>query len=275
MHWSVDTIRGDGAGRGRNSGHGVVIGPCILKTMGKFLDRNSFSGSPHDDPYGSSTNTCSEIKNSLHQFSPLAYFLPARMRSCGVAFDGRGIFAAGRGTTTLNVMDSVRFGRALGVGARAAAKSLVGAASAATSPNPRATSATQTRPVQSAATTPQRTASSRPAANQPVQQVARTAQQARRTTEGVARGGKRFGEAVWSPFVRLSGVLWLEFTGVFFGIFGLYALSGAWKLRENMHEKPGAHDAHIHFLMAAVMGVVFTYFCVSSFLRARRRERAR
>lgn len=75
--------------------------------------------------------------------------------------------------------------------------------------------------------------------------------------------------------MRLSGVLWLEFTGVFFGIFGLYALSGAWKLRENMHEKPGAHDAHIHFLMAAVMGVVFTYFCVSSFLRARRRERAR
>jgi hypothetical protein len=117
--------------------------------------------------------------------------------------------------------------------------------------------------------------SSPPAAKQPVQQAARTAQQARRASEGVARGGKRFGEAVWSPFVRLSGVLWLEFTGVFFGIFGLYALTGAWKLRENLHEKPGAHDAHIHFLMAAVMGVVFTYFCVSSFLRARRRERAR
>jgi hypothetical protein len=91
----------------------------------------------------------------------------------------------------------------------------------------------------------------------------------------MARGGKRFGEAVWSPFVRLSGVLWLEFTGVFFGIFALYALSGAWKLREHLHEKPGSHDAHVHFLMAAIMGVVFTYFCVSSFLRARRRERAR
>jgi hypothetical protein len=183
-----------------------------------------------------------------------------------------GIFAAGRGTTTLNGMDSVRFGRALGVGARAAAKTLVGAVDAATSPNPRASSTTtQARPAQSAGA--QRTTTSRPAAAQATQQVARTAQQARRATEGVARGGKRFGEAVWSPFVRLSGVLWLEFTGVFFGIFALYALSGAWKLREYIHEKPGSHDAHVHFLMAAIMGVVFTYFCVSSFLRARRRER--
>jgi hypothetical protein len=174
-------------------------------------------------------------------------------------------------------MDSVRFGRALGVGARAAAKTLVGAVDAATSPNPRGSSATthaaQARPAQSAGT--QRTTASRPTAAQTTQQVARTAQQARRATEGVARGGKRFGEAVWSPFVRLSGVLWLEFTGVFFGIFALYALSGAWKLREYMREKPGHHDAHVHFLMAGIMGVVFTYFCVSSFLRARRKERVR
>jgi len=105
--------------------------------------------------------------------------------------------------------------------------------------------------------------------------VVRTAEQARRATEGVARGGKRFGEAVWKPFVRLSGVLWLEFTGVFFGIFAVYALSGAWKLREHLHEKAGNHDAHVHFLMAAIMGTVFAYFCVSSFLRARRRERTR
>ena len=173
-------------------------------------------------------------------------------------------------------MDSVRFGRALGVGARAAAKTLVGAVDAATSPNPRASSGTaQAGPSQNSGASTQRrtTAAGRPAAAQATQQAVRTAQQARRATEGVARGGKRFGEAVWSPFVRLSGVLWLEFTGVFFGIFALYALSGAWKLREYIHEKPGSHDQHVHFLMAAIMGVVFTYFCVSSFLRARRRER--
>lgn len=166
-------------------------------------------------------------------------------------------------------MDSVRFGRALGVGARAAAKSLAGAVDAATSPNPRGSAKTPARPTQST------TASARPAAAATAQQVVRTAEQARRATEGVARGGKRFGEAVWRPFVRLSGVLWLEFTGVFFGIFAVYALSGAWKLREHLHEKAGNHDAHVHFLMAAIMGTVFAYFCVSSFLRARRRERTR
>lgn len=99
--------------------------------------------------------------------------------------------------------------------------------------------------------------------------------QAKRTTAGVAQGSKRFGEAVWRPFVRLSGVLWLEFTGVFFGIFGLYAATGAWKLRGDLHETATNHDAHVHFLMSAVMAVVFLYFCVSSFARANRRGKAR
>ena len=172
-------------------------------------------------------------------------------------------------------MDSVRFGRALGVGARAAAKTLVTAVDAATSPNPSAgkkqqpVNSSQPRP---AANNPPRTASPRAAVSQ---QVTRTATQAKRTTEGVARGGKRFGEAVWRPFVRLSGVLWLEFTGVFFGIFALYAASGAWKLRGEMVETAGNHDGHVHFLLAAGMALLFTYFCVSSFLRAKKKERAR
>lgn len=171
-------------------------------------------------------------------------------------------------------MDSVRFGRALGVGARAAAKTLVTAVDAATSPNPSAGSSQQ--PVSNSQPRPasnqQRQASPRAAVSE---QVTRTAVQAKRTTEGVARGGKRFGEAVWSPFVRLSGVLWLEFTGVFFGIFALYAASGAWKLRGEIVETAGNHDSHVHFLLSAGMAVVFTYFCASSFLRARKRERAR
>lgn len=168
-------------------------------------------------------------------------------------------------------MDSVRLGRALGVGARAAAKTLVTAVDAATSPNPSTgqTPSTSQRPSQRSST------SARPSMAQAAQQVTRTAAQAKRTTEGVARGGKKFGESVWRPFVRLSGVLWLEFTGVFFGIFALYAGSGAWKLRGDLRETAGNHDAHMHFLMATVMAAVFGYFCVSSFLRARRKERAR
>jgi hypothetical protein len=178
------------------------------------------------------------------------------------------VFAEWGGTATLNRMDSVRFGRALGVGARAAAKTLVTAVDAATSPNPSPMSGpSQSRGTQAKGV--------RPTAARAVEQVTRTATQAKRTTEGVARGGKQFGEAVWRPFVRLSGVLWLEFTGVFFGIFAMYAGSGAWKLRGNLRETAANHDAHVHFLMAAVMAVVFTYFCVSSFVRAQRKGRAR
>ncbi len=177
-------------------------------------------------------------------------------------------------------MDSVRFGRALGAGARAAAKTLATAADAAAAPHPSSARRPEAqRPSPSPQPSSQQFRSSSSAASRPVatvtEQVTRTATQAVRATEGVARGGKRFGESVWRPFVRLSGVLWLEFTGVFFGIFALFAGTGAWKLRGSLHETATNHEDHIHFVMAALMAVVFAYFCISSFVRAGRRERAR
>jgi hypothetical protein len=99
--------------------------------------------------------------------------------------------------------------------------------------------------------------------------------QAQETKQGLRRGSKRFGEAVWRPFVRLSGVLWLEVSGVFFGVFALLALGYLWKLRGAWHA--GAADASDHrsWMGAVIMLVLFGYFCVSSFVRARRRERRR
>jgi hypothetical protein len=105
--------------------------------------------------------------------------------------------------------------------------------------------------------------------------VAKTAAQAKQTTTGVARGSKQLSESVWRPFIRLSGVLWLEFTGVFFGIFAAFAASGAWKLRGDLHETGLNHEAHTHLLMAAGMALLFGYFCVSSFARAARRGKGR
>jgi hypothetical protein len=90
---------------------------------------------------------------------------------------------------------------------------------------------------------------------------------------GIAQGGKRFGEAVWGPFVRLSGVLWLEFTGVFFGIFAIVALQGLWMHRTALHAGASAHDRQ-RLLIDVGVGLLFGYFCVSSFLRAHRRGRA-
>jgi hypothetical protein len=100
----------------------------------------------------------------------------------------------------------------------------------------------------------------------------RTTAQVRKTREGVARGSKRFGEAVWGPFVKVSGVLWLELTGVFFGLFLLTALINAWKLRGNLHDIGTNHDAHMHLLFSVAMAAVFGYFCVSSFVRASHKQ---
>jgi hypothetical protein len=174
-------------------------------------------------------------------------------------------------------MDSVRFGRALGVGARAAAKTLVTAVDAATAPNP---SATAVKPAQNGTRTPapvrteqKAQPTAQPSSARVAQQAARKAAQARQTGQGLVRGSKRFGEAVWTPFVKLSGVLGLELAGVFFGVFALFGAGWAWKLRGDWHETATNHDAHVRFLVCAAMAVVFGYFLVSSFVRASRRSR--
>jgi hypothetical protein len=162
-------------------------------------------------------------------------------------------------------MDSVRFGRALGVGARAAAKTLVTAVDAATSPNPSAAKTSSAATESKAQATGVRAG----------QQAVRTATQVRQTGQGLKEGGKRFGEAAWGPFVRLSGVLWLEVTGVFFGIFALFAGVGTWKMRGALHDVGANHEDHMHLLFSLAMTVLFGYFCVSSFVKANRRGKRR
>jgi hypothetical protein len=98
---------------------------------------------------------------------------------------------------------------------------------------------------------------------------------AREAKQGFGRGTRRFGEAVWRPFVRLSGVVWLEVTGVFFGVFALLALGYVWKLRAAWHAGAAKAADHRSLMGALVMLALFGYFCVSSFVRARQRERRR
>ncbi len=109
-------------------------------------------------------------------------------------------------------MDRVRFGRALGIGARETAKALMKAADAATAPNPEVTRAAGAVVAKKVA----------PVAAP----IARQVERAKVTTAGVKRGGKRFGEAMWGPFAKASSVLWLEVTGVLFGMFA--AVAGVW-----------------------------------------------
>lgn len=187
-------------------------------------------------------------------------------------------------------MDRVRFGRALGFGARQAIKTLVTAVDAATATDPSGRSASvganggQTAPPRRAmdadAKAPTRvsagqvTVRTQPdtVARKAAHTAARTVDQVRGVKSGLGRGSRRFGEAVWGPFVRLSGVLWLEVSGVFFGVFALFALGAV--LRFHGQWRANA-EGHRNLFVAVIMLFVFGYFCVSNFVRARRRERRR
>jgi hypothetical protein len=192
-------------------------------------------------------------------------------------------------------MDAVRFGRALGFGARQAAKTVVSAVNAATAESP-------SSPGAAAASTPGPAAAAGPQAGPPAataraiqtasagntgQTVSAAARPAKSAVDsriaaqgvaqvqGVRRGLGRFRDSAVEPVVRLSGVLWLEVMGVFFGIFAVFAGAGVWRLRAEWRAAlihPGAHGSLIG---AAAMFVLFAYFCVSSFVRAKRREQRR
>jgi hypothetical protein len=97
----------------------------------------------------------------------------------------------------------------------------------------------------------------------------RAPQQASCKVQAAKEGGKRFGEAVWKPFTRAGHVLWLEVTGVFFGLFAFGFGAEAWKVRASWRNGP----EHARFVEYALVTALFVYFCGSSFVRARRREK--
>jgi hypothetical protein len=196
-------------------------------------------------------------------------------------------------------MDRVRFGRALGFGTRQAVKTIMTAVDAATADNPAASPSAKSSPAHPAAPTtkpsptrpahPSTSVSPIPAdligtvfkAASQAHNVHREAQQQVRSEvhrvakRGVRQGASQFKESAWKPFVRLSGVLWLEVTGVFFGIFALFAFAAVLRLRAAWHATPANADQHRRLIGALIMLAIFGYFCVSSFVRAHRRERRR
>ncbi|HTZ89878.1 MAG TPA: hypothetical protein VMA71_06035 [Alloacidobacterium sp.] len=142
-------------------------------------------------------------------------------------------------------MEPNTLGRKFGIGVRIASKMLLDRAAQGNPPSPAADAA---RPAQQA---------------KPQSQVYAVRGKA------VAKGTRKFGEAVWKPFAHASGVLWLEVTGLFFGIFTLFFGINTYKLR---HEWAIGPD-HQRFLVYTVVTVVFAYFTFSSFYRARKKEK--
>jgi len=141
-------------------------------------------------------------------------------------------------------MEPNRFGRKLGVGVRVASGMI------------------RDRASQAAHSMQQEAAGAQP-------QAAVYAQRGAERGRAVAAGARNFGKSVWGPFAHAGGVLWLEVTGLFFALFGLFFAQNAYKLRHAWSSGPD----HSRFLIYVVVTLVFFYFAFSSFYRARKREK--
>jgi hypothetical protein len=81
----------------------------------------------------------------------------------------------------------------------------------------------------------------------------------------LARGAGRFGAAFVKPFAHATSVLTLQIVGLFFALFSLFFIEHSWMLY-NVHRFA---DHHIFIYVA--LALLFSWFTVSSFWRARRR----
>jgi hypothetical protein len=244
---------------------GVMVDPGYFEPVCKFLHGLGAAWQPDNDSCGGCTYPGNHPEKIFHGILPFRVADFGWMQRNVFAFAwGTDFRAAGGSDYTLG-MDSVRFGRVLGIGTRLAAKTLVEAVDAAMAPNPSAKPETPAAPPSRAEV----------AGTQAAQQVRRTASQAKVTGAGLKEGGRRFGQTMWEPFVRLSGVLWLELTGVFFGIFAVFGATSIWKQRGDLHLASTNHDTYLHFLLLGGMTLVFGYFFVSSFVKAHLRGKKR
>lgn len=158
-------------------------------------------------------------------------------------------------------MDRVRFGRALGRGARIAARTAYEAIDAAAAPNPRAAAPNPS----TAAPNPH--AGPRPSASQTVAQRTPTRRQMlptparRQAAVEAVRGG------LLTPIKRASKAVSLEVTGSFFALFAFAIFVGLWRVRAMVHADAGSAS---RFSAGCLVGLLFAYYAVSNFQRARR-----
>jgi hypothetical protein len=152
-------------------------------------------------------------------------------------------------------MDKVRFGRALGYGARHTAKALYKAVDAARTPS---------------ITAPQRPAETRKAIE--VQPPAARTASATQAARGTAQLARALGKSVWTPVKRFSGVLWLQVTGSVYAVIALAMGQATWLHRADLRLSIHAAGAQRAYLLLGIF-LLFAYFALSSFVRATRLER--
>jgi hypothetical protein len=92
---------------------------------------------------------------------------------------------------------------------------------------------------------------------------------AKAKAKGLAEGTKRFGLAVIGPMAHTGGVLWLEITGIFFGLFAAFFAQNVYRLRSAYKAGPD----HLHFLTYSGLTLLFLAFMLMNFWKARRKEK--
>ncbi|HEY4358302.1 MAG TPA: hypothetical protein VGN16_21330 [Acidobacteriaceae bacterium] len=162
-------------------------------------------------------------------------------------------------------MDKVRFGRALGYGARHAAKAIMSAADAATAPNHSPQTTGRSAPPASTAA-PASHAAARAASS--VSQARSAVEKAR----AVASQAPRASRSIFAPVKEFSSSLMLQVMGSIFSLFALGLGQAVWKLRASFHGPYNTAEAH-ELMFISAMFLMFTYFAISSFVRAGRKKR--
>jgi hypothetical protein len=110
-------------------------------------------------------------------------------------------------------------------------------------------------------------ASHRPAQPQPQQSFIPRAREKTANAHQITRAAGRGLGGFLRPFGRLGGILWLEVTGFFFGLFALYFAQDIWRTRLSY----ATGEQHQRFLIAVALTVVFGYLSISAFWRAKRK----
>ncbi|MEK6397904.1 MAG: hypothetical protein V4734_07445 [Terriglobus sp.] len=159
-------------------------------------------------------------------------------------------------------MDRERLGRVLGRGARMAAKTAFEAVDAATSPSPNPPAAAAPRQPEVIPPRPVSQTAARPVAQPVSRPVASVSPNLSRAVSSATAG-------VAAPLKQASKALWHELTGSFFALFALSFAAATWKTRANAVS--AVPDARYRFYAFCVLTLLFAYFSVSSFLRARKR----
>ena len=173
-------------------------------------------------------------------------------------------------------MDRVRLGRVLGKGARLAARTAMEAVDAASAPSPQ-----QAKPRQPAQGQPRPPVQPQPRTvtiETPVRTSRSETTEQPRRAEGVSFASTPLRPAIaaaragiTAPFRRASRALWHELTGSFFALFAFSFSISLWHSRANAFSTLPA-DRH-RFYGYCALALLFGYFAISSFVRAKRESR--